>query len=95
MIDCIIFNMFLCLNLSHWTILCANALASSDVEHMLYEGFRNAGLDVSYRIDEKVLRKDLKRLVLTVDHGRVKVSISVELVLRLLRNESRLTSWRS
>jgi len=62
MIDCIIFNMFLCLNLSHWTILCANALASSDVEHMLYEGFRNAGLDVSYRIDEKVLRKILRDL---------------------------------
>lgn len=72
-------------------IVAVNALASGDVEHMLSEGFRNAGLDVSYRIDEEVLRKDLKRLIMTVDHGYVKVNISVELGLRLLRNESRLT----
>ena len=72
-------------------IVVVNALASGKVDPTLSKGFVVVGLKVKYTIKEKTLRKDVKRLALTIDHGYVKIDVSAFLSLKVIKDESGLT----
>ena len=72
-------------------IVCVNALVvaqnGGSLGKALSKGFKLAGLRVSYTIKEFVLRKDLKKLVVLVNHSYTVVVVRVELGLKVLEVE--------